>query len=233
MPVIKFGRKLNICPEDVLFAQAADAAVVSRRNPRLLEVAERASRTAEELISPLVIYRKLVIVSRSKNKIHLIGGYNLTGELLIQQLSGAQAVIVAICTVGNRLEKKASSYGNNDISYSFALDSAGSVAADLLVKQAYKYFSEIFANQGWRTTIPFNPGMVGWPLLHGQREIFNILDGLNRDVELGVSGLMNPLKTISMVVGAGPDIDPHGQACEFCTNRERCHFKVLDCRNVQ
>lgn len=231
MPVLNSGWMLEITAEDVLSAQAADAAVISRRSPQLLDVALRASLDALGLLAPMVIYRELAVLSHEGEVVVLEGGHTLTGALLCEHLEQAQAVVVAICTIGDAVERMASDLGYQDISYSFALDSAGSVAADLLAKQACHYFEDHFMQKGWRTTIPFNPGMVGWPLLQGQQEIFRILSELNDCVALGESGFMAPLKSVSIVLGAGPEIEAHGSTCSFCTYQNRCHFKVLNNRD--
>ncbi len=230
MPVLKSGWKLEITAEDVLIAQAADAAVISRRSPRLLDVAQRASLDAQALLAPEVFYRELAVLSHKHEVVVLEGGHTLTGALLCEHLEQAEAVVVAICTIGSAVERMASDLGYQDISYSFALDSAGSVAADLLAKQACRHFEDQFRQRGWKTTMPFNPGMVGWPLMQGQQEIFSILMEVNDGVTLGESGLMAPLKSVSIVLGAGPKVETHGQSCSFCTYQDRCHFKVLNNR---
>lgn len=225
MPIIRAGWELDISVKDVLFAQAADAAVLSRRSPRLIEVAEKAIKDAHDLISPLVIFQEVGVESFQNGKYLLHAGYELSGSLIGEHLMDARSVIAVVCTIGGKLETRASSISSQDMTYGYALDSAGSVAVDMLAGLAYSHFESLMETRGWKTSIAMNPGMIGWPLQQGQTQIFSILADENHAVHLSDSGLMTPLKSISMVIGAGPNIQRKGQSCDFCALNGICQYQ--------
>jgi len=225
MPIKRSGWELEITVEDVLFAQAADAAELSRRSPRLVDIAQKAIDDAYRLISPMVVYQEVAVEAFQREKINLHGGHQLTGSLVTKLLKGASTIIVAICTIGDALEKQASSMASSDLIYSFALDSVGSVAAEHLGDLACWYFEDQKKQQGLNTTIPINPGMIDWDLKEGQTEIFKILAHQNHGVQLSESGLMTPLKSQSLVLGAGHRVRNHGVSCDYCEFNGRCQFQ--------
>lgn len=225
MPIIRSGWDIDINVEDVLFAQAADAAVLSHRNPRLVEVAQQAAKDALDLISPLVAYQEIEVKAFQRGGVILTEDHVLSGMLINEHLEGAHSVIIAVCTIGDALERKVSQLADQDLVYSYALDSAGSVAVDQLAYQACNFFESQKEKQGWKTSITINPGMLGWPLKQGQNQIFAILSNQDHHVQLTESGLMIPLKSISMVLGAGPAIQRNGNSCDYCTFKGRCHYQ--------
>ena len=44
-------------------------------------------------------------------------------------------------------------------------------------------------------------------------------------VELTGSSLMLPVKTISLILGVGEDMNADGSTCDFCSMRERCQYR--------
>jgi hypothetical protein len=225
MPIIRSGWDIDINVEDVLFAQAADAAVLSRRSPRLVEVAQKAAKDALDYLSPLVVYQDMEVKAFHRGGVILAEDHFLSGLLINEHLKGAHSVIVIVCTIGDALERKASQLSDQDIVYGYALDSAGSAAVDLLAYQAFHYFEGQKEKQGWKTSIAINPGMLGWPLKEGQKQIFSILGNQDHHVKLTESGLMIPLKSISMVIGAGPDMERNGNTCDYCSFKGRCYYQ--------
>lgn len=232
MPVIGSDWNIEITIDDILHAQAADAAVLRRRSPKLVEVAERACNDAQDLIEPIIYFKEVAISSFQDQIIRLDDENYLTGSLVTEHLHDAEAVIVAVCTIGEKLEKMSSSAANNDMTYSFALDAAGSAAADYLGVQAQHHFETLIKAREWEHSIPINPGMIGWPLLSGQTEIFRILQDINHQVTLSMSGLMTPLKSISLVLGIGPELQRRGKACDYCAFNGRCHYQEKPCPNL-
>jgi hypothetical protein len=55
-----------------------------------------------------------------------------------------------------------------------ALDGVGSAAVEMLAIQACNYFEEKAKIDGLFTSMPLNPGMVGWPVDMGQPQIFSL-----------------------------------------------------------
>ena len=76
--------------------------------------------------------------------------------------------------------------------------------------------------------IPLNPGMIGWPLLEGQQQIFALVDTRSIGVSLHDSGLMEPVKSISLVVGLGRELGQAGRPCDYCAMHALCRYGKHD-----
>ena len=211
--------------DHVLMGQGADPKAVGERSRHLVEIAQRALNEGQALLEPLVIYRKLAVQGLEHECLVLAGGATLIGRLIGQHLASAEQVVVILCTIGDALENHVSEIIKTDPSYGLALDGFGSAAVEILATDACNYFGEQAGAEGMDRTIPFNPGMVGWPVEEGQMQIFNIFNDHEIDIKLTSSGMMIPRKSISMVLGLGADLTSTGRACDYCNMRETCSYQ--------
>jgi hypothetical protein len=76
-----------------------------------------------------------------------------------------------------------------------------------------------------RITIAFSPGMAGWPLESGQRQIFGLLDAALAGIRLGAEGMMFPRKSLSIVFGLGRDVEDGGRTCDHCAALGKCRHR--------
>jgi hypothetical protein len=76
-----------------------------------------------------------------------------------------------------------------------------------------------------KTSMPLNPGMVGWPVEKGQPEIFLLLDSEQIQVSLTDSCMMTPNKSLSIVIGLGSKVTSVGSSCDYCTLKGICKYQ--------
>ena len=221
--------RLQIDVDMVLRGQGADAGKLRARNARAVAVAERALREGMAYLDPRVAYRRLAVHALRRERVLLEGGGALSGPLVTQHLAGAQWVLVAVATIGERLEARISEILKGErplgVSLGLALDGFGTAAVEALAAAACGHFDEVALREELRSTTPLSPGMSGWKIEVGQKEIFGLLGGGAAGVRLSASCLMTPRKSLSMVVGLGKEVRLGGQICDFCNLRETCRHR--------
>lgn len=218
--------ELEIDADAVLRGQGADPEIIRSRKPILVQVAEEALAEGRLLLKPEVAYTRLAIQGIEHEKVWLAGGGALSGKAVARQLAQAEDVFVAACTIGTDLEEYASQMIRNDFVRGLALDGVGSAAVEALANWACRNFEEEAAAAGLQTTIPLNPGMIGWPVEIGQAEIFGVLVEPEMSVSLTDSFIMIPRKSLSLVVGVGPSVRTEGTVCDNCGLRDTCRYRV-------
>ena len=213
--------------DSVLRGQGADSARVRARSPRLTAIAERAAREGVRLLEPRVTYRILGVRSREHDRVLLDGDKALTGPLVSGQLREASKVAVLVATIGHGLEARVSRMFGRDLPYALALDGLGCAAVEGLARSARRHLTERARNKGWRATAPLSPGMEGWPLGPGQREVFRLLDPRVCGVQLTDEGFLVPRKTLTFALGLGACVaqGDEAQACDSCAARPRCRYR--------
>jgi hypothetical protein len=210
--------------DGALRGQGAAPDVIRRRSPHLVQVAERALEEGRPLLRPRVLYRYSEIVSLRHETLHLEDG-TLRGPLIAQHLAGARRIVTLVCTIGGQLSERVTELMGKDILYALALDGVGSAAVEALANAACRLFEDQVAAQDWQTTIPLSPGMVGWPVDEGQPQIFKLIDASEIGVSLTEGHVMLPLKSLSMVLGMGPELETGGRPCDYCSMRETCRYQ--------
>jgi len=230
MPILD-NWDLQLTTDDVLAGQGADPASIRLRRPSLVKSTEEAMAIGMSLLHPRVLYAKYSVKGLVHERLELSsndspdGNSFLSGHLIAQHLARAHLIIVMVCTIGRELDESVSSLFKIDPIIGIALDGVGSAAVELLAIQACNYFEAEAKADGLNTTMPLNPGMVGWPVDQGQPQIFTLLDSEEIQVSLTESCMMTPNKSLSMVLGVGEDVAVIGSSCDYCTLNGVCRYQ--------
>jgi hypothetical protein len=224
MPVLR-DLELQLTVDQILKAEGVDPAVACEQNPKLVSIAERAFEAGLALIEPVVAYRLLKVKSIKHERVSLQDGGVLAGKLVALHLGPAEQAVVMVCTIGRPLESYASAVLSNDPAYGLALDALGTAAVDALTTSACRYFADLAEADGKLTTIPISPGMDGWPTERGQAQIFELVNPREAGIELTVSGMMVPQKSLALVIGLGQDVENDGKICDYCSMRWSCRYQ--------
>jgi hypothetical protein len=214
--------------DQVLRAQGADPASIRSRKPALVEIAEWAVKEGLPLLEPKVLFRQFQAGPLRHERLELAvdGGRRfLAGALVAQHLGAAKEVLALVCTVGERLESVAAEVMESDPLMGWALDSLGSAAVEALALDACNHFEALAAGDEMQTTLPLSPGMIGWPVEQGQPQIFSLVDAGQIGVSITPYGMMQPRKTLSMVLGLGSTLTKGGCTCDYCSLSETCRYQ--------
>jgi hypothetical protein len=217
--------RLRVSVDMVLRGQAADPRRIRARRPRVLQAAERALDEGMALIEPRLAFRRIRVRYVRNECVELEGGGELRGAAIAKQLAGSGFVLLAVTTLGEKLDQRIAEITQQDLLSGMALDGFGTAALETLTSAAHRCFADLAAQEGLRATMPLHPGMRGWELRQGQEQIFRLLDAFIIGVALGPSFLMEPPKSMSMVVGLGGNVNTRGRSCGMCTSAETCRYK--------
>ena len=224
-PVRITFESLKVDADAVLRAQGADPATVRTRSRRLVAHAERAVAEGAALLAPMVAQDRRAVVAVRHDQIRLEGGALLTGPLVTRELGAAQEVVAIIVTIGDRLEALVSNLIAAEPAFALALDGFGSAAVQAIADTACDWIRVEASVAGMQTTLPLSPGMVGWDLGTGQRQIMALLGESNANVQLTPSDLMLPQKSLSMVLGIGVEVTAEGSTCDHCNLADTCRHR--------
>jgi hypothetical protein len=229
--------KITLSPDDILRAQGADPQLVRQRRPVMLEVAEWAVQEGLPLLQPQVLYQEFTVQRVLHDRIYVqddnaVENEHLyvAGPLMTDHLLGARHVVAMLCTIGGQLEETAALVINEDMLRGLALDAAGSAAAEVLATMASHHFETQAATQGLKSSLPLNPGMIGWSVDEGQSQLFRLLEHERArqsgfPVTLSSTYMMQPRKTISLILGTGHELTRSGRICDYCNLSETCRYQ--------
>ena len=186
---------------------------------------DEALTLGERLIEPRVVYRAAAVGRQAPDRIEAAGETLHIPE--IGRLWGPLAAVGAgICTVGDALEERVRAlFDAREFPLAVMLDSVGSAAAESLAEYANDLLCQAALAEGLRVTNRISPGYAGWDTAE-QRELFRICPGDSIGVTLNESCFMTPVKTISFLVGVGPEarVDHYFTQCRRCWMRD-CAYR--------
>lgn len=218
------GWPLQISVDDILRGQGADPQIVHSRKPMLAAAAERARADGQSLVHPVALTREYGVREHRHERVILENDARLTGPLVTRHLAGAQRLIAVICTIGSELENTVSRLLGEDSLYALALDGLGNAAVEILSQQICAHLGVQTQTEALTASTPLSPGSPEWPVEIGQEEIFALLEPSKAGVTLTSGGMMVPKKSMSFVVGIGPDMSQTG-LCTMCSLSETCRYQ--------
>jgi hypothetical protein len=206
---------------DVLRHQGMPAgAAVS---PRVRALVRRARSAFDELVSPAAVFDE---VSPSEfAAIYAGAGLNDSGTPLSEILLRAEALALFAATIGAAMETEIRRrLRANDPAFACTLDAFASAAAERLADLVAREYLDTIGRHATPTRVlPYSPGYCGWHV-SGQRLLFDRLNPAEIGVDLNDSCFMEPSKSVSGVLVAGPPdthrFRPVYPGCEACVTHE-------------
>jgi hypothetical protein len=149
-----------------------------------------------------------------------------TGAIIASQLKKSKTVALYVSTAGPLIEEWSQQLmSDDDLLKGFLVDSVGSEIADRASEWLEKRIAEHIAPLGWAMTNRYSPGYCDWPVTD-QQKIFSFLPPQFCGVSLMSSCLMLPIKSISGVIGLGPEVQRGAYQCTICDLKD-C-FRRMD-----
>jgi len=220
-PITDFRVSLEVA--HVLQGQGIDPA---RARPDVVAVAESVLDEAQALLSPAAVCAVVPVRDYHHQTIVLDGGVTFEGPLVARALAGAAQVALAVCTIGPALEERSAAlFAAGDMLRALALDGAGNAAVGQASLIVVARMREAASARALGSGMRASPGQEGWAIQQ-QRVLFGLVPAEKIGVRLTESCLMLPRKSVSFAVGLGPEMRPDAVTCDFCSKRERCHWRV-------
>lgn len=215
---------IPLCEDDVLRGQGMDPEIVHAKKPALLQAASTALREGLQILSPVALIHMVRVVEHRHERILLTDGKELVSPLVARHLAGAEQVVMAVSTIGAGLEELAATWMKKNPLLGLALDGLANAAVEKTAQQVCGRIGEQAQAMGFSTSGPLSPGEPEWPVEVGQPQIFALLDPSRVGITFTSGGMMVPKKSISFVVGLGPDM-AQTDLCVLCSLRERCRYR--------
>ncbi|MDY6875537.1 MAG: vitamin B12 dependent-methionine synthase activation domain-containing protein [Chloroflexota bacterium] len=207
----------------VLRGQGVDP---TRARSGVVAVAQEVVAEAQALLAPAALYTTLPVRDFRHQRVVLEGGVVFLGSLVSRALAGATEVDIVVCTIGPALEEYVDTLiATGDVVRAMAFDGAGVAALGEVSRMVVARIRDQAPVRGLGTGMRASPGQEGW-LLEQQRVLFGLLPAEEIGVRLTESCLMLPRKSVSFVIGLGPEMRPDAVTCDFCSKRDRCSWRV-------
>jgi len=214
--VVLDGLPVRIDPDEVLRFQGYKKGI-DVPTADVLALFGEALALGERLMAPRVVYRAAPVSGQAPELIEA-GGERLSIPEIGRLWGRLGHVGAGICTVGRPIEDRVRRlFDARELPLAVMLDSVGSAAAESLAEDVNDLLCQAALADGLRVTNRISPGYAGWDTVE-QRALFRLCPGGPIGVTLNEACFMTPIKTITFLVGIGPEarVDHYFTQCRRC-----------------
>lgn len=141
-------------------------------------------------------------------------------KIVVTQLKNSQKIAVFVCTAGEGITQLANeNSANGDVIMAYVLDTIGSIVADKTAVILQRELEKIVRIDSLNISDGFSPGYCDWSVAE-QHKLFSLLPSSFCGITLSASALMQPVKSVSGIIGIGKNLSQKGYQCHWCTDKD-------------
>ena len=222
---------LEIDPDEVLRFQGYKRGldVPTREVLALFDAAQTLGR---RLMEPRAVVRWVAVTRREGDTLEA-GGVALKIPGIERAWGSVAELAAAVCTIGESLERRSAElWEARELPLAVMLDSVGSGAVESLAEYVNDVLCQDGIARGVKVTNRVSPGYGAWDVAQ-QRELFRLCPAEAIGVHLNASCFMTPVKSISLLAGAGvaARVDHYFSQCGRCWMRD-CAYRRAPARRT-
>jgi hypothetical protein len=162
--------------------------------------------------------------SKSAGELRIPGKSFDTGKIIQKMLRHSEHYAFFLSTAGPGPEMLARTLMNQG-SYleGYIVDLAASAIVDLAADQIQEQVREHARSMGLQITNRYSPGYCSWDVKE-QQKLFSLFPDGCCSISLSESSLMDPIKSISGIIGLGAGVHYQEYICEICPMKD-CLFR--------
>lgn len=161
-------------------------------------------------------------------KLLIDGNILETGSQIAAYLKGASHAALFICTAGDVFTKLSKDFNSKgDYLEAYIVDAIGSLTVENAMDRIQEKLSQSLSGQGLSISNRYSPGYCNWTLV-GQQDLFKLIGGNPVGVSLSESSLMDPIKSVSGIIGIGEGVKKRDYGCNICNNKTCIYRKILN-----
>lgn len=157
-----------------------------------------------------------VTYNRGRQSIVISGVTFHTDRIVFQSLKKSAAIVIFAATCGLKIETLARQLMNDGYALEgLIVDLIGSELAEAIVEHLHQYVEQWAKELGDKVSNRYSPGYCNWPVSE-QQQLFSLLNGNNCGIVLNENSLMTPIKSVSGIIGIGPNLKKAAYQCKVC-----------------
>lgn len=142
--------------------------------------------------------------------------YFKINKIVYGQIKKSESIAVFLCTAGEeigKLSRKCMKEG--DLLDGFIYDVIGSEMVEAAADLMQNKLKNEMAEDRRKITNRYSPGYCGWDVIE-QHKLFRLIPDNYCGIKLTASALMDPLKSISGIIGIGENVKFNPYTCGLC-----------------
>ncbi len=171
---------------------------------------------------------RILDVSRPEERLDglVVGGtFFRLDKIVTGQMKKSTQAALFVTTIGPSMEEWSRQLLKGDEpALGYIADVAASTAAETVTNLLHDHIGEKMRSLGLNITNRYSPGYCNWSVSE-QHLLFSLLPENFCGVTLSESALMHPIKSVSGIIGIGPDVKWKDYICDRCGVKD-CTYRA-------
>ncbi len=217
--------ELNIVAEDLTVLLGFEDGIVPEPFPAIIQKALNDAPRFCEIRGGYKTFDSIEI-NIGKESITIDNKTFLPSKTVTTQLKKSISVALFICTAGAEISNHSVEVSNQDDTLlGYIYDVIGSVTVEKAMDKIQKSLETEFQKSGLNISDRYSPGYCEWSVAE-QQNLFSLLPDNFCGVSLSDSSLMNPIKSLSGIIGIGAGLQQKGYQCRWCNDKNCIYGKI-------
>ena len=222
--------ELGIMPEDLYELLGFENNMVPDPFPGYIEEALNTAPLICDIRGGYGYFRNIKIDNNSAT-IQIENQLFSPSKIVTSQLKDAESVVLFLCTAGEEITNHSNKISTeSDPMLGYVFDVLGSVTVDKAMDKIQADLSNEMKNEGLGISDRYSPGYCDWNVGE-QHKLFSLLPKDFCNIKLSDSSLMHPIKSISGIIGIGPNLEQKGYQCNWCDDVNCLYGKIRRKKN--
>lgn len=198
---------------------------------------DESQETVSELIAEVLEEAKLICSVRAEYRIfdnivfdniersvRIIDQVFMIRKIIFSQIKKSDSAALFLCTAGEEIGVKSrNSMNGGDLLTGYIYDVVGSEIVEAAAELMQNELEIRMAPSGRNITNRFSPGYCGWDVAE-QHKLFSLMPDNFCRIRLTDSALMDPVKSVSGIIGIGENVKRRPYTCSFC-DLQNCIYR--------
>jgi hypothetical protein len=146
-------------------------------------------------------------------------------KIIFGQIKRSDSAALFLCTAGEEIGEKSRIFMNGrDLLRGYIYDVVGSEIVEAAAELMQDELEKKMAESGRKITNRFSPGYCGWDVAE-QHKLFNLMNDNFCGIRLSPSSLMEPVKSVSGIIGIGENVRRRPYTCNLCDLKDCIYRK--------
>jgi len=152
-------------------------------------------------------------------------------KIVFGQIKKADSAALFLCTAGEEIGiRSKNAMKERDFLRGYIYDLVGSEIAEGAGDLMQNDLEKSLSLSGLKITNRYSPGYCGWDVAE-QQKLFQLMPDNSCGVTLTPSSLMEPIKSISGIIGIGANVKNHNYTCQICDMSD-CIYRKARLKSV-
>jgi len=142
------------------------------------------------------------------------------GKIIYGQIKKSGSAALFVCTAGEEIGiRSRNAMKEGDLLEGYIYDVIGSEAVEAVADLMQDDMEAEMELSGNKITNRFSPGYCGWDVAE-QHKLFSLITDNYCGIRLNPSALMNPVKSVSGIIGIGENVKRLPYTCKLCDMKD-------------